>query len=90
MSKVEERFKTSPELINVPQEVQTLKTDIAMFGSQIKDLLATVTQLKESNTHLAETAEVLQSNITTLKVSGHKCSISIIPFLLNIGKSYKT
>lgn len=69
MSKVEERFKTSPELINVPQEVQTLKTNIATFGSQIEDLLATVSQLKESNTHLAETTQVLQSNVTTLKVS---------------------
>lgn len=77
LSKVEERFKTSPELINVPQEVQTLKTDIATFGSQIEDLITTVSQLKESNTHLAETAKVLQSNITTLKQNLSEISVPV-------------
>lgn len=70
LSRVEERFKTSPELINVPHDMQTLTSNVASFGSQMKDLVSTVAQLKDANTHLTETAHVLDLNITTLKVIG--------------------
>lgn len=66
---VEERFKTSPELIKVPHDLETLTTSIATFGSQMQDLVATVGQLKEANTKLAETAKSLQSNVTSIQVS---------------------
>uniref|UniRef100_A0A1B6DNU3 EF-hand domain-containing protein n=1 Tax=Clastoptera arizonana TaxID=38151 RepID=A0A1B6DNU3_9HEMI len=67
LNRVEERFKTSPELINVPHDIQTLTTNVASFGSQMKDLASTVAQLKDANLHITEAAHVLNLNLTSLK-----------------------
>lgn len=68
LNSVEQRFKTSPELIKVPHDLETLTTNIATFGSQMQDLVTTMGQLKEANTRLAETTKGVQSNVTSLQV----------------------
>ncbi|XP_054278225.1 uncharacterized protein LOC128996784 isoform X2 [Macrosteles quadrilineatus] len=67
LAKVEQRFKTSPELIKVPHDLETLTTNIATFGSQMQDLEANVVQLKEANSKLSEAAKGLQTNVSTLR-----------------------
>jgi uncharacterized protein (DUF3084 family) len=65
---VEERLKATPELVNLPQDVQSLLTSVASFGSQIRDLNTTVTVLKSENSQLQEASKTLFANVTTLKV----------------------
>jgi uncharacterized protein (DUF3084 family) len=65
---VEERLKATPELVNLPQDVQSLLTSVASFGSQIRDLNTTVTVLKNENSQLQEASKTLFENVTSLKV----------------------
>jgi uncharacterized protein (DUF3084 family) len=65
---VEERLKAAPELVNLPQDVQSLSTSVASFGSQIRDLNTTVTVLKNENSQLQEASKTLFENVTSLKV----------------------
>lgn len=69
LNRVEERFKTSPELIKVPHDLETLTTNIATFGSQMQDLVGTVAQLKEASGKLSLTTDTLQSNVSSIRVS---------------------
>ena len=54
--------------MNLPQDVQSLSTSVASFGSQIRDLNTTVTMLKNENNQLQEASKTLSENVTTLKV----------------------
>jgi predicted nuclease with TOPRIM domain len=65
---VEERLKAAPELVNLPQDVQSLLTSVASFGSQIRDLNTTVTVLKNENSQLQEASKTLLQNVTSLRV----------------------
>jgi uncharacterized protein (DUF3084 family) len=65
---VEERLKATPELVNLPQDVQSLLTSVASFGSQIRDLNTTVTVLKNEDSQLQEASKTLFENVTSLKV----------------------
>jgi uncharacterized protein (DUF3084 family) len=65
---VEERLKAAPELVNLPQDVQSLSTSVASFGSQIRDLNTTVTMLKNENNQLQEAYKTLLENVTSVKV----------------------
>ncbi|PNF42221.1 hypothetical protein B7P43_G06473 [Cryptotermes secundus] len=64
---VEERLKATPELVNLPQDVQSLLTSVASFGSQIRDLNTTVTVLKNENSQLHEASKTLFDNVTYIK-----------------------
>lgn len=66
---MEERLKATPELVNLPQDVQSLLTSVASFGSQIRDLNTTVTVLKNENSQLQEASKTLFENVTYIKVS---------------------
>jgi uncharacterized protein (DUF3084 family) len=65
---VDDRLKAAPQLVNLPQDVQSLSTSVASFGSQIRDLNTTVTMLKNENSQLQEASKTLFENVTTLKV----------------------
>ena len=65
---VDDRLKAAPQLVNLPQDVQSLSTSVASFGSQIRDLNTTVTMLKNENSQLQESSKTLSENVTTLKV----------------------
>lgn len=65
---VDDRLKAAPQLVNLPQDVQSLSTSVASFGSQIRDLNTTVTLLKNENSQLQESSKALFENVTTLKV----------------------
>lgn len=64
---VDDRLKAAPQLVNLPQDVQSLSTSVASFGSQIRDLNTTVTMLKNENSQLQEASKTLFENVTTLK-----------------------
>jgi len=68
LREVDVRLKAAPELVNLPQDVQSLSTSVASFGSQIRDLNATVTKLKNENSQLQESSKTLSENVTALKV----------------------
>lgn len=65
---VDDRLKAAPQLVNLPQDVQSLSTSVASFGSQIRDLNTTVTMLKNENSQLQEASKTLSENVTTLMV----------------------
>lgn len=65
---VDDRLKAAPQLVNLPQDVQSLATSVASFGSQIRDINTTVTMLKSENSQLQEASKTLSEDVTTLKV----------------------
>lgn len=65
---MQELLHGAPELTSVPKKLKEALTSVATFGSQIKDLQATVGSLKETNTKLQDTQNVLLENITDTKV----------------------
>lgn len=63
------KLKSSPELVKVPQQLSDLSNSVAQFGSQIKDLEATVGSLKDQGSKLQTASDTLQSNITAIQVN---------------------
>lgn len=66
---VQEMLIAAPLYVNLPKTVDSLKDNVASFGSQIKDLDVTVKGLKDSLGTLQQGQSVLQSNVTNLSVS---------------------
>ncbi|KAK0085109.1 hypothetical protein PV325_005779 [Microctonus aethiopoides] len=69
LQQMQELLHGAPELTSVPKKLKEALTSVATFGSQIKDLQATVGSLKETNTKLQDTQNVLRENITDTKNS---------------------
>ncbi|KAL1114852.1 hypothetical protein AAG570_007676 [Ranatra chinensis] len=69
LSNVEDKLSSSPELVNVPHDMQALSASVASIGSQIQDLQTTSNRLKEEHNTLLETVKILQQNASTLNVS---------------------
>lgn len=66
---VQEKLDGAPELVNVPQTIKDLQGSVAGFGSQIRDLAATVENLKSQNTKYQELSTNIVQNLTTVRES---------------------
>ncbi|XP_049829017.1 uncharacterized protein LOC126267756 [Schistocerca gregaria] len=64
---VQEKLDGAPELVNVPQTIKDLQGSVAGFGSQIRDLAATVENLKSQNTKYQELSTNIVQNLTTVR-----------------------
>lgn len=69
LHQVQEWFQAAPELANVPKDLNALSTSVATFGSQIRDLGATVNSLKETNMRMQDAQTTMQQNISSIKVT---------------------
>jgi len=69
LHKVQEYFQAAPEMANLPKRLDELSTSVATFGSQIRDLGATVNTLKETNMRVQDTQTTMQQNISSIKVN---------------------
>lgn len=69
MTHVEEKLTSSPELINVPQEVRDLSASVASFGSQIQDLQTSFNKIKEEQSSVLKLIYSIKSNVTNINVS---------------------
>lgn len=67
LHQVQEWFQAAPELANVPKDLNALSTSVATFGSQIRDLRATVNSLKETNMRVQDAQTIMQQNISSIK-----------------------
>ncbi|XP_012220408.1 EF-hand calcium-binding domain-containing protein 14 isoform X2 [Linepithema humile] len=67
LHKVQEYFQAAPEMANLPKRLDELSTSVATFGSQIRDLGATVNTLKETNMRVQDAQTVMQQNISSIK-----------------------
>ncbi|XP_078039903.1 uncharacterized protein LOC144471589 isoform X2 [Augochlora pura] len=67
LHQVEEWFKAEPQLANVPTELNSLSNSVASFGSQIRDLSATLDTLKASNARVQDVQTTMLQNITNIK-----------------------
>nr|XP_033329634.1 uncharacterized protein LOC117222181 isoform X1 [Megalopta genalis]XP_033329635.1 uncharacterized protein LOC117222181 isoform X1 [Megalopta genalis] len=67
LHQVEEWFKAEPQLANVPTELNSLSNSVASFGSQIRDLSATLDTLKASNARVQDVQATMLQNITNIK-----------------------
>ncbi|XP_025989521.1 uncharacterized protein LOC105203069 isoform X2 [Solenopsis invicta] len=67
LHKVQEYFQAAPEMANLPKRLDELSTSVATFGSQIRDLGATVNTLKETNMKVQDTQTIMQQNISSIK-----------------------
>lgn len=61
---VEQRLRSSPELVNVPKILE----DVASLGSKVNDYVTTTDQLKQTTQNLEKAQHIIESNITALKV----------------------
>lgn len=75
LHKVQQCIQAAPELANVP----ALSSSVATFGSQIRDLKATVNSLKETNMRLQDAQTTIQQNISSIRVKVFP-SRSVFPF----------
>ncbi|XP_043285229.1 uncharacterized protein [Venturia canescens] len=69
LHEVQESLQGAPELTDVPKNIKTLFSNTASFGSQIRDLGATVDILKEANTKLHDVQTIVQQNLTDIRHS---------------------
>jgi len=69
LHKVQEYFQAAPEMANLPKRLDELSTSVATFGSQIRDLGATVNTLKETNMRVQDAQTTMQQNISSIKVN---------------------
>ncbi|CAH0752805.1 unnamed protein product [Bemisia tabaci] len=60
---VEQRLRSSPELVNVPKILE----DVASLGSKVNDYVTTTDQLKQTTQNLEKAQHIIESNITALK-----------------------
>ncbi|XP_026825487.1 uncharacterized protein LOC105281043 isoform X3 [Ooceraea biroi] len=67
LHKVQEYFQAAPKMANLPKRLDELSTSVATFGSQIRDLGATVDTLKETNMRVQDAQTVMQQNISSIK-----------------------
>lgn len=67
LHKVQEYFQAAPKMANLPKRLDDLSTSVATFGSQIRDLGATVDTLKETNMRVQDAQTVMQRNISSIK-----------------------
>ncbi|XP_018402570.1 PREDICTED: uncharacterized protein LOC108779619 isoform X1 [Cyphomyrmex costatus] len=67
LQKVQEYFQAAPEMANLPKRLDELSTSVATFGSQIRDLGATVNTLKETNMRVQDAQTTMQQNISSIK-----------------------
>ncbi|XP_018052661.1 PREDICTED: uncharacterized protein LOC108690072 isoform X2 [Atta colombica] len=67
LHKVQEYFQAAPEMANLPKRLDELSTSVATFGSQIRDLGATVNTLKETNMRVQDAQTTMQQNISSIK-----------------------
>ncbi|XP_012538947.1 uncharacterized protein LOC105838163 isoform X2 [Monomorium pharaonis] len=67
LHKVQEYFQAAPEMANLPKRLDELSTSVATFGSQIRDLGATVNTLKETNMKVQDAQTIMQQNISSIK-----------------------
>ncbi|XP_018367091.1 PREDICTED: uncharacterized protein LOC108763731 isoform X3 [Trachymyrmex cornetzi] len=67
LHKVQEYFQAAPEMANLPKRLDELSTSVATFGSQIRDLGATVNTLKETNMRVQDVQTTMQQNISSIK-----------------------
>ncbi|XP_011693254.1 PREDICTED: uncharacterized protein LOC105453204 isoform X2 [Wasmannia auropunctata] len=67
LHKVQEYFQAAPEMANLPKRLDELSTSVATFGSQIRDLGATVNTLKETNLRVQVAQTTMQQNISSIK-----------------------
>ncbi|XP_076643841.1 uncharacterized protein LOC143354035 isoform X2 [Halictus rubicundus] len=67
LHQVEEWFKAEPELANVPTDLKALSKSVASFGSQLRDLSATLKTVKESNARVQDVQATMLQNITSIK-----------------------
>ncbi|XP_011872023.1 PREDICTED: uncharacterized protein LOC105564328 isoform X2 [Vollenhovia emeryi] len=67
LHKVQEYFQAAPEMANLPKRLDELSTSVATFGSQIRDLGATVKTLKETNMRVQDAQTTMQQNISSIR-----------------------
>ncbi|XP_012263468.2 kinesin-like protein KIN-14D isoform X2 [Athalia rosae] len=66
---VQESLRAAPELVDVPKKLNSLLGEVGTFGSQIRDLGATVNSMKEANTRIQNVQNNLLQNVTTMEHS---------------------
>ncbi|XP_011641698.1 uncharacterized protein LOC105430061 isoform X2 [Pogonomyrmex barbatus] len=88
LHKVQEYFQAAPEMANLPKRLNELSTSVATFGSQIRDLGATVNTLKETNMRVQNAQVTMQQNISSIKHSMLELSnITQKPQILSIDET---
>lgn len=65
LHKVQQCFQAAPELVNMP----ALSSSVVTFGSQIRDLKATLNSLKETNVKVQNAQTAIQQNISSIQVN---------------------
>jgi len=71
LHKVQEYFQAAPKMANLPNRLDELSTSVATFGSQIRDLGATVDTLKETNMRVQNSQTIMQQNISSITVNNN-------------------
>ncbi|XP_029157083.1 uncharacterized protein LOC114929658 isoform X3 [Nylanderia fulva] len=69
LHKVQDYFQAAPEMANLPKRLNELSASVATFGSQIRDLGATVDTLKETNVRIQDAQTAMQQNVSSIKQS---------------------
>lgn len=69
LHKVQDYFQAAPEMANLPKRLNELSASVATFGSQIRDLGATVDTLKATNVRIQDAQTVMQQNVSSIKQS---------------------
>ncbi|KAG5315948.1 EFC14 protein, partial [Acromyrmex insinuator] len=64
---VQVKLAAAPKMANLPKRLDELSTSVATFGSQIRDLGATVNTLKETNMRVQDAQTTMQQNISSIK-----------------------
>lgn len=67
LHQVQEWVHDAPELANVPKDLNALSITVVSLGSQIRDLNATVTTLKETNLRIQGIQNTIQQNISNIQ-----------------------
>lgn len=68
LHKVQDYFQAAPEMANLPKRLNELSASVATFGSQIRDLGATVDTLKATNVRIQDAQTAMQQNVSSIKV----------------------
>lgn len=69
LHQVQELLNRAPELTSVPKDLNNILNSVATFGSKIEDLKSTADGLKIVDQKLQDAQNVIQTNITEIKVN---------------------
>ncbi len=81
MSDVLSSLKSAPELLDLPAQVDEVKTHVAEFGARLKDLKDRVQKLEEENTAEAAATSNRQVRTTIIISSCFPNYLKLVIFL---------